>query len=137
MAMVTAALRDLAAERDFGATPEEVERAIADLGNADFGSAAVETPLQAKLWLAFVSAKHWQPLRVSLNARQRSRGFPEKPADLLRMRDWCHKTCKRGWAVEQVTLPDYSPGEEGATFWFENGAEAAAFALKWLPMKCV
>jgi hypothetical protein len=121
-AALTMTLQALAAEHDFGASTEEIDRAIVDLGNADFGWAAVETPLQAKLWLAFAAAKRWQPLRISLNSRQRSRGFPERQIDLVRMRDWCHQNCRHGWVVEQLTLADYAPGEESATFWFENGA---------------
>lgn len=137
VAAITTALQALAAEQDFGAPAADVAQAIAGLDKADFGWAAVETPLQARLWLAFATAKSWQPLRISLNPRQRSRGFPEKPSDFVRMRDWCHKTCRRGWVVEQVTLAEYAPGEEGVTFWFEHSADAAGFALKWLPMKCV
>lgn len=134
-----ASLVALTAGGGFGADAAALDQAIRDLGKADFGAAAVETELQARLWLAYAGARHWQPVRILTRDRnsRASRGFPDGPPDFIGMRDWCHKRCRHGWAVEQKTIALLSgEAEAGVTFWFEKPADAQSFAMKWLPMKC-
>ena len=116
------------------ATAEERAVAVNRLCGAEFGWAAVESDLEATLWLAFARAHRWQPVRILLG-QGRSRGFPERAVDIFKIRDWCQRSVRRGWAIENRTAV-VSMAAPGITFWFEDGREAARFALKWLPMKC-
>jgi len=122
-------------ERDRGeASAEAAVAAIDHMCAATFGWAAVESELEVRLWLGFVGAQRWQPIRILLE-RPRRRGFPERAPDIFRMRAWCAETVRHGWALENRTAGG-GLGVQAVTFWFENAQEAARFALKWMPMKC-
>ena len=115
---------------------EALRRAAETLPAADYGAVAVKDGAQARLWLAWAEAKRWQPVRIALGRETRSRGFPEVGSDFQKMREWCRKACRRGWAVEALTATLRDPDDAALTFWFEDGAEARAFMLKWMPLRC-
>lgn len=100
------------------------------------GAASVRDEAQARLWLAWAGAKYWQPVRIPLSRTTRSRGFPDGSTDFEAMKAWCGKACRRGWAVEALTAGLDDPAQAALTFWFEDGAEARRFMLKWLPLRC-
>jgi hypothetical protein len=100
------------------------------------GAASVRDAAQARLWLAWASARYWQPVRIPLVRTTRSRGFPDGPTDVEAMQAWCGKSCRRGWAVEALTATLADPRDAAITFWFEDGAEARRFMLKWMPLRC-
>jgi hypothetical protein len=115
---------------------ETLRRAAETLPAADYGAVAVTDEAQARVWLAWAGAKGWQPVRIALDRETRSRGFPEVGADFQKMREWCRKACRRGWAVEALTATLRDPEDAALTFWFEDGAEARGFMLKWMPLRC-
>jgi hypothetical protein len=115
---------------------QAMRRAAETLAAADYGAAAVRDEAQAQLWLAWASAKHWQPVRIAIGRETRSRGFPDMGSDFQAMREWCRKTCRRGWAVEALTARLRDPADAALTFWFEEGAEARRFMLRWMPLRC-
>lgn len=72
----------------------------------------------------------WQPIRIAgIDARGRSRGFPERPVDHEKIERWCRGHCAAGWRVEHGT-------EQSRTYWFETADDAMAFAMAWFPFKC-
>lgn len=116
---------------------EETLRRVAEsLAAADYGVVAVKDGAQARLWLAWAGDKGWQPVRIAVGRETRSRGFPDAVPNFQKMREWCRKTCRRGWASEALTATLRDPEDAALTFWFEDGAEARRFMLKWLPMRC-
>ena len=79
----------------------------------------------------------WHPVRIpsgmagmsaswSLRRKLSPRDDASEKAD-KQMTEWCEANCAAGW------LP--VPGEGGIVFWFEDDAEARAFALKWFPLR--
>ena len=115
---------------------QALRRAAETLAATDYGAVAVKDEAQARLWLAWAGAKGWQPVRIAISRETRSRGFPDVGADFQKMREWCRKTCRRGWAVEALTATLRDPDDAALTFWFEDGAEARRFMLRWMPLRC-
>jgi hypothetical protein len=113
-----------------------LRRAAESLPASQSGAAAVKDEMQARLWLAWATQKRWQPVRIPLVRTTRSRGFPDGPTDFEAMQAWCGKACGRGWAVEALTATLADPRDAAITFWFEDGAEARRFMLKWMPLRC-
>ena len=113
-----------------------LRQAAETLVAADYGAVAVRDEAQARLWLAWAGARGWQPVRIAMGRETRSRGFPEVGSDFQKMREWCRKACRRGWAVEGLTATLQDAEDAALTFWFEEGAEARGFMLKWMPLRC-
>ena len=113
---------------------DDLLAAVGEICGAQYGWAAVENETEARRWLAYARAHHWQPVRI-LARQGRSRGFRHRLPDVLKVRDWCQRRIAAGWAIENRTAP-LSMAEHAITFWFERPPDAAQFALKWMPMKC-
>ena len=75
---------------------------------------------------------HWQPVRIlhALDSNSRSLGWPPENRNTSEMQAWCGKRCRGKWTID---FDDQSV----ATFWFENRGDAAEFAVRWFPFKCV
>lgn len=129
-------LPELMASGRLAGEPQALQQAAATLAAAEFGAASVRDEAQARLWLAWASARFWQPVRIPIGRETRSRGFPEAGPDFHAMREWCSKTIRRGWAVEALTATLHDPADAALTFWFEDGGEARRFMLKWMPLRC-
>ena len=76
--------------------------------------------------------QHWQPVRIlhALDRHSRSLGWPPENRNTAEMEAWCTKHCSGRWLID-------FDDESVATFRFENRRDAAAFALRWFPFKCV
>jgi hypothetical protein len=74
----------------------------------------------------------WQPVRIlrALDRNSRSLGWPPENRNTSEMETWCTKHCRGKW---QIDFDDNSV----ATFWFANRGDAAEFAVRWFPFKCV
>ncbi len=78
----------------------------------------------------------WQPVRLPNKAESRNADFP--PLDTFVSREyeqmtrWCENHCRDAW----LPVPD-ADGGGPTVFWFENSADASAFALQWFPFKCL
>ncbi|MGY9057003.1 MAG: hypothetical protein ACKVGZ_15620 [Alphaproteobacteria bacterium] len=74
----------------------------------------------------------WQPVRIlrALDRNSRSLGWPPENRNTSEMETWCTKHCRGNW---QIDFDDNSV----ATFWFANRGDAAEFAVRWFPFKCV
>ena len=75
---------------------------------------------------------HWQPVRIlrALDSNSRSLGWPPENRNTSEMQTWCEKHCKGRWLID---FDDNS----AATFRFESPRDAAEFAVRWFPYKCV
>lgn len=76
--------------------------------------------------------EHWQPVRIlhPLDRHSRSLGWPPENRNTGEMEAWCGKHCRGGWLID-------FDDDTVATFRFENRADAAEFAVRWFPFKCV
>lgn len=81
-------------------------------------------PVEAETW------RGWQPVRLPWPGQwSRARGLPEIWHDTVKIDLWCQTHCRERW--------HRNVGEEGEiVYWFENAADAAAFAISWFPFKC-
>lgn len=131
-----AALPRLLASGRLSGDEAALRRAADTIAAADYGAVAIRDQTQAAFWLAWAGEQGWRPVRIALGRQGRSRGFPELANDFQAMRDWCRKTCVRGWAMEALTASLDDPNDPAVTFWFEAGDEAMRFMLKWMPMRC-
>lgn len=74
----------------------------------------------------------WHPVRIPAGSSRLLRwwhgGRPGASDDeLSALSDWCRLHCVSTW------LP--VNGDNGAVFWFEDDADARAFALQWFPLR--
>lgn len=76
--------------------------------------------------------QHWQPVRIlhALDRHSRSLGWPPENRNTAEMQKWCEKRCRSNWLID-------FDDDSVATFWFESRRDAAEFAIRWFPFKCV